>query len=155
MKFCTSIINLLSPSQSLPSSLKFCRTQTFDTTIGASRQGHRSKFTALFKVNLIQLCSLQNPHVILTRIHFRARGTKNTMIDKSARKNFYRYANYKRLQEIKEDKTKDNLNKRDWFMCQKVAEETMAEKTRRGEPITSVEAYLDLCLLNVFFEICL
>ena len=45
------------------------------------------------------------------------------MTDKSTRKDLFRSAISKRLQEIKEDETKANLNERGWFTAQKVYRE--------------------------------
>ncbi len=55
------------------------------------------------------------------------------MTDKSARKDLFRNAISKRLQEIKEDETKANLNERGWFTAQKVYRERLDEALTKAE----------------------
>ena len=55
------------------------------------------------------------------------------MTDKSTRKDLFRNAINKRLQEIKEDETKANLNERGWFTAQKVYREHLDKPLTKAE----------------------
>ena len=56
-----------------------------------------------------------------------------TMTDKNTRNDFYCNAISKRLQEIKEDETEENLNERGWFMAQKVYREHLDKALAKTE----------------------
>jgi len=55
------------------------------------------------------------------------------MTDKFTRKDFYRYAISKRMQEIKEDEKKKNLIDRGWFTAQKVYGENLDKALTKTE----------------------
>jgi len=55
------------------------------------------------------------------------------MTDKSTRKDLYRNAISKRLQEIKEEETEENLNERGWFTAQKVYREHLGKALTKAE----------------------
>ena len=55
------------------------------------------------------------------------------MTDKSTRKDLFRNAISKRLQEIKKDETKANLNERGWFTAQKVYREHLDKARTKAE----------------------
>ena len=55
------------------------------------------------------------------------------MTDKNTRNDFYCNAISKRLQEIKEDETEENLNERGWFMAQKVYREHLDKALTKTE----------------------